>query len=697
MSDQSLTLGSAEEAAISVATIEAYERTILAELQRKIGEGVAALKKERAYVDCQRNMDAVMGDQTPSRASALSSGYDNKLKKIVLETASALTDVRPIWNYETHRKEYKPQATVLNKLARAWWRNIRAERKLVSGITFACVGGSGYLLPLWNGEDIEMLPVDPRDVIPIEPVYSDTVQDWRGVAVRQRVALQTLLEKYPTKRGKLQLTRKSWFSDTIKTGRSRLFDMVGSAFTSSISKSSVGGSTIRDGMEGVDLMRVWLKDDTIHTGDAPRTMGQGTPGGEYVVFPVGSISPVTGKPVTAAEAKLYPRGRLIICTPDCVLEDIPNPYWHGMFPVVRFTLDPIPWSLLGVAMVSDLYPLQNGLNEALRGAEDGIQQWVKRGVVADKNSLSGANLDKIDTRRAGMKALVNPSAGEGFKIIDGPELPNWYLQMLDFYKAEMEENSGVRGLQQLQQLKQMPAADTVEKVLDALSPMLRLRAHGMEQSLSELAEMMKVNFIQFYTSKRRFQILGADGLVLEDFDYDPGTLVPDEVGPEQGDGDSERATRHGRNFVFAVAPDSFLNISHALQKMLILQLFRANAIDPYSVWDAMNLTDKGMAPAETIPERIAEARRVGFMPGPPPEVVQAQNAMILIQAQMAMGQAAMGMAGPGGAAGGGAMQPPPTSGVGPQGGRPPSGQEGPQMVQKNGPEGPRTVVSESGR
>jgi hypothetical protein len=47
-------------------------------------------------------------------------------------------------------------------------------------------------------------------------------------------------------------------------------------------------------------------------------------------------------------------------------------------------------------------------------------------------------------------------------------------------------------------------------------------------------------------------------------------------------------------------------------------------------------------------------------------------------------------------------QPPPqggapsNSGVGSQGGRPPSGGQPPQFVQKNGPEGPRTVVSESG-
>jgi len=677
--------------------VEGYENALLANIQKMISSGVATLKKEKGYNDCQRNMDAVQGDQLPLRQSALSQGFDNKLKKILMETASALTDVRPIWNYETHREEYKAQATIFNKLARAWWRNSKAERKIVSAVQWSGCAGSGYILPLWNGEDIELITVDSRDVIPIDPVFSDTVQEWRGVAVRQQLPLQTLLERYPSKRGKLQVTRKSWFTDVMKTGRSNLFTLVGSAFTSAVGRSASTTGSVRDGMEGVDLIRVWIKDESIHTGDAPRVMGMGTAGGEYTVFPVGSINPMTMKVVTAEEARLYPRGRLIICTPDCVLEDIPNPYWHGMFPIVRFTLDPLPWSLLGAPLISDLWPLQNGLNEALRGAEDGIQQWIKRGVIGDKNAISESNLDKIDTRKAGFKAMLNPTAGSGFQVIDGPALPNWYLEMLNFYKTEMEENSGVRGLQQLQQLKQMPAADTVEKFLDALSPILRLRAHGMEQSLGELAEMMKVNFIQFYKDKKRFQILGQDGLTLEDFDYDPGTLAP-APGIEEVELPADmRATKHAKNFVFAVAPDSFLNVSHALQKMYILQLFRANAIDPYSVWDAMNLTDKGPSPAETIPERIAEARRVGFMPGPPPEVVQMQNQLVLLQGQMALMQASLGMVGPGMPPPGGGGGVPGTSGVGPQGGRPPSGQEPPQMVQKNGPEGPRTVVSESGR
>lgn len=678
--------------AVPTKTEEGYERATLEWVKRRVADGIAMLRREKAYNDCQKNMDALMGDQIGMKQTALSGVVDNKLKKIVLETASALTNIRPIWSYQTNRDEYKAQSDILNKLARAWWKSSLAERKMVNAIIYSCVGGSGYVTLTWNGTDLVLTPVDPRDVIPIDPVYSDSIQDWRGIAVRQKVPLETLLSQYPTKRGQLHLTRNSWFGPDPTRGN-RLYDVVTTVFSIVSSRAREGGS--KD-IEGVDLIRVWVKDETIHTGDAPRVMGDPTKGEAYTVYPVGSINPNTLQVVTKEEAKLYPRGRLIICTPECILEDMPNPYWHGMFPVVRFTLDPMPWTLLGAALVTDLMPLQTGLNEALRGIEDGIQQWIRRGVIADKNAIAPQNLKAIDTRKAGLQALVNPSAGEGFKIIEGPQLPEWYLKSLEFYKGEMEENSGVRGLQQLTQLKQMPSADTVEKFIDALSPLLQLRAHSIEHTLSEMAEMLKVSFFQFYTMERRFQILGPKGLALEDFDYDPETLVPAEVLGVAPEADREtRAKIHHRNFVFSIAPDSLLNISHAMQKMLILQLLRSNIIDPYSVWDAMNLTDTGPIPAETIPERIFEARRNGLLPGPPPEIIQAQNMMTMAQAQMALGGMAMGMMGPGAPPPAGQLRAPSTSGIGPEGGRPPSGGQSPELIQKEG--GARTVVSESGR
>lgn len=678
---------------------EELEQYLLGWIRSKVGEGLGILKKERAFGQIAEGMKYVEGDQMPMRSGALSRITDNRIRKIVLETVSALTDVRPIWNYETYVEEYKPQSEIQNKLARGWWKNSQADRRLQSTLTYACVGGSGYAALTWNpdlpgGGDLELVPYDTRDVIPIEPVFTDTIQDWRGVILRKRLPVATVRAMFPTKAHMLTGKAGSWFGQ-VDRDSSGIFNVASTAW--SILSAGAGKQEI-SAQTSTDLLNVYVKDESIHTGDQPILMGDPDSNWCYTVYPVGSTHPETGQVVTEKEARLYPRGRLIVCTPEAILKDCPNPYWHGMFPLVRFTLDPEPWSLLGAAMVGDLIPLQNALNEALRGLEDGMGQWVRRGIIADKTAVPKSTLDAIDTRRAGMKASVNPVAGDGFKVIDGPMFPPWYMEMVQYFKEEMDEISGVRGLQQLAQLKQMPAAETMEKYMDALSPLLRIRARSIEVSLGELAELLKVGFFQFYDVERRMQILGKDGISMEDFDYDPGSLVPAGPGPRH-----ERAEKHHRNFSFSVAPNSFLNVSHSTQKMFILQLLRSNLMDPWSAWETFDLANTGHAPAETVPERIIAARKMGLLPGPTPEMVQIQEQMaqmqlLAMQMQMQQGMGAMAlMGGHGGTGekppipgGGGA----PVSGTTSQGGRPPSGGQPPQFVQRDG--GTRTVVSESG-
>lgn len=718
---------------------EGYEKELLAWLREKANVGLSQLKKEDVFNGTQRAIDYVDGRQLPTESNrankALSVTVNNKIRKIAYETSASLTDVRPIWNYTTmvNEAEYQHQAEVLNKLARAWWRNSRADKKLESSTMYSCVGGSGYAALTYNadlpgGGDLELTVYDPRDVVPIDPVYGESLQEWRGVILRQVLPVEQVKAMYPSKAGILEGdTTASWFRDDARRGQK------GQTWSSTMWQLLRGSQATPGHRQpgSVDYVRVYLKDDSIHTGDAPKQMGDPDKNWSYEVLPVGWTK-ADGTIVTKNEARLYPRGRLIICTPSAVLLDIPNPSWHGMFPVIRFTLDPLPWGLLGTSLVQDLIPLQDTLNDVLRGAEDGINQWIHRGVKADEMSISKTNLEAIDTRRGGFKALLNPSAGQGFEVIDGPTFPTWFIQMPDYLTKEMESNSGVLGLQQLAQLKQMPAADTVEQFMEALSPLLKRRVRSIEIALSELAEMLKVGFYQYYDAPRRLQILGKDGLTVEDFDYDPKSMVPYDL---PGDTREERARNHYRNFTFQVAPDSFLSVSHTTRKMLILQLFKSNAIDIYTLWESMDLPNLGTVAAESIPDRMADARAKGLQPGPTPDLAalmqeaqKAQAELMLMQSKMQMMQmqAQMQMAQmgptngppapgtPGGPPGqGGPPQggpppmgqppgggPPPgmaprTNGVGPQGGRPSSDQAPPRLVSKDG--GSRSTISTSGR
>lgn len=686
------------------------DEILLGRIREMWTKGQAALKKEKAYADMASVIGYVEGrDQVPERSKSISQTYDNRVRKIMTDMVSAFTEVRPIWNFQTRNPRYASQADILSKLARSWWKNSHAEKRLQSVITYAFAGGSGYCAVRWNphlpgGGDIELKPVDPRDVVPITPQHVDSVQEWEGLIVRERVPIEVLKQRYPNKAHLIGQTKSRWGGETGGvTGRAR--EMFTPAWRMLFREASPTSSLGTD--DGcTDLYRVYMRDYSENTGASPVMMG--TPPYEYEVYPVGSTFPPghrrAGQKVSSEFSRLYPRGRVLLCTPDTMLDDLPNPYWHGLYPIVRFTLVPLPWSHLGASVGADLLPLQNALNEGLRGLEDGIAQWIRRPIIADKNAVPRAELDALDPRRSGLKLRVNATMGEGVKFLDGPQFPEWYMETLEYFKNEMDDLSGVRGLQQLAALKQMPAADTLEKYMDAMSPSLKVMAHSIEISLAEVAYQFMVNVFQYYDAPRRMQMLGPDGVSLEDFDYDPNELTPSMMPADEGyieDYDAtqttrqERAQTHYQNFTFEVAPGSLLNVSHTGHKMMILQATRMNLCDPWTFWKSLDIAGAGEPPAETIPERMIAARKLGLQPGPLPEQIQMQLMAQMLQFQMMQAQATGG-APPGG---GGAAPPvpeaPPTTGTGAQGGRPPSGNQPPTMTMRDG--GTRPVISESGR
>lgn len=658
--------------------IEQNDASLLSWLDSAIRSGLSLLKREQAYQNVAESIAYLNGAQGGGpRPSALSRVTFNRLRKIVYEIVSSMTDVRPIWNYQTYNNQFKQQADILNKLVRNWWRNSYADRRMQDALMYSCAGGSGYLKVEWNpwlpgGGNIDLIPLDPRDVIPINPAFNTSPQQWQGVAIRKTVSLPSLRTRYPEKFYKYKAQTKGWFDPKVSVGGGGGMEIISPV----LDKLFSGRDPVSAAGSDVDLIHVFVRDDSMNTGLEPKLMGRPGTNWCYEVYPLGSTNPKTGKVVTEAEAKLYPRGRLIICTPECILEDIPNPYWHGMFPLIKFTLDPQPWSILGSSLVADGRSIQESLNEVLRGVEDAVKQWLRRTVVGNSNAIGKGLLNKIDSRMAGQKILLNPSAGDGLKFIEGPQLPEYIMKYAQFLIDALDDNSGVKGLRELAQLKQMPSADTIEKFLDAQSPLLRLRSAQMEQSLAELAEMVKVMIFQYYDAPRRLQILGPDGISMEDFDYDPRMLVPaltpmdDGYKPEYDamlTTRSQRAEKHHQNFAFSVARNSFLNASHTQQKMFYLQLARMPTpmIDPWTLLEALDVPNIGPIPDGSVFDRIHLAQQVGLLPPSP--------------------QMAAMMGGPPGGGG----KPP---------GRPPSGNEPPQMVQRNdGQGGQRQVVSESGR
>jgi len=164
-------------------------------------------------------------------------------------------------------------------------------------------------------------------------------------------------------------------------------------------------------------------------------------------------------------------------------------------------------------------------------------------------------------------------------------------------------------------------------------------------------------FFQFYDTQRRIWVMGQDGITEQDYDFDPGSIIP---ANEQGFVQTrmERARTHMHNFNFRITPGSLHQLNQTSRKLLYLQLLRSGfKIDSETVAKALDIPNWGILPGQTVLEKWGTERDL--------------DATIAAQMQ----ETAQGV------------------GQGKGGGRPPSGKNLPQIKSKDG--GSRTTVSES--
>jgi hypothetical protein len=615
---------------------EKYEQAMLEWTAAAISEGERVLRSEPMYKEIEKSIQYIMGDQIdPKRPSTLANVYDNRTKHIVMQQVAALTDIHPLFGYKTSNDAFQDQSEILNNLASAWWINSKADMKLASVLRYACGPGTGYCEVHWDASigggvgDIVLIPRDPRDVLPIRPTLDGDVQDWEGVVIRTAKTVSELKVRFPEKAHRIKASRGGTMPDrTYGGGRG------GSMISSSPAHGSLA-NTPKNAVATVpstNLYYIYLKDRRLHTGSSPLQMGDPNTSWGYKVQPAGAKQS-DGTRYDDEDYKLYPRGRLIICTDDCILYDGPNPFWHGQFPIARLRLDPWPWGLLGLGITRDLMPLQDALNETANGILDMVRKALRPGIKGDARAMPESMWNRLDTRQPGTKVRFNPILGN-IDYEPPPNIPPYVFDFLKMMVEEMDYHGGVANLQALSQLKQAPGADSIEQMMEALQPTLRMKGRLLEVFLRDVGDMVKSNFFQFYTMPRRVQILGEAGMDLQDFNFDPGTLVPAHAKATEGDDydahydyqkpRAQRARHHQKQFTFHITPNSLLSISQISRKMMYLRLHREGLIDPWTLYEVLEIPNGGSPPSGTknIPLRMQEAMTMGIgqpLPSPGPQ------------------------------------------------------------------------------
>ena len=628
-----------------------YHSGVLEWMNAALEEGLAAQRSQPGHSLIGATIDAIMGTDEPRILSPkLSHGRINKIQKIALEMRSMLTDIKPFWQYEANCKRYEKQAEIFGKLSKHWYLTRGIDQVFKDAIDYVLAAGSGYIHFFWNSEipgmsgpdgnptigDIDCRAEDPRDVIPIRPSGDKrNLQSCRGVIVRRERPASVMKARYPAMADYLQADRQGYEKESPSARRMRdaQMDVMAGAgpFHAQLFGDLAGGAPHQkiDGPVPVtDEFTAYLHDFTLNRESKPRKMGswikvRGEDGRE-TLEPEFSwcYESLPGKP-------LYPFGRRIVFTRYGVIDDGPSHFHMNRFPLCKLTPDSWAWATMGSSSMQLLLPMQRMVDENVRVIQDHIARIGRPGLRYDKNSLPAALARKLDMRRDGVKIGHNPNAGRPVEAIFEPPLdptvPNWLTFLLD----TMDDLAGVTALKQLSSLNQIPSTETIDKMLEAMTPLVRARSQSLETFIREFAMMFASMVMQFYTLELRLRIGGAEMVTPEDWNYRPGDLVPDFIDDadydERGNVSSEARERgpspdyiRNREFIrffsFIVAPGTLLDAATITKKLLYLQLARMGLVDHWTLLEILQVPNVGKPPdwATDITKRLQAERLMGL-------------------------------------------------------------------------------------
>lgn len=627
----------------------------------------------------------------------LSKVSKNFVKRDVRELVGTLANPRPIASYLTENQKYLKPNDILNKGYLHWNNACFSDRKLRKALQYAAEEGTGYLIQEWDPSFWEPGQGDVREqalgvdsVLPIQISPEDwDLQTCYAVVIRREFPVFQVRRRFP-------LYADMIFPDGDSPSRWRRFaaglmDKVVATVQNTYGSQRGYRGENPAGRHLTTVYDIYILDGQRNMSDRPVKMGVPESPWEYTVpyykqeIPIGIIDPATGsqmtRPANLHDCAMFPYRRHLVCTKNVVLYDGPSRWWHGKVPIVKFVLDDDPHEYCGMPVSKDPAKLQAMLTSILRAFDDSVNARLRPPLGYDGNRTSKQKAEAFDPRKGGQTFQTSNVIGETFKMLVDPryyDQPNNILEIIKWIEESGAKLMGLHDLIAMSKAAQIPGADTIEKLSEMAGPVATDMSRNMEEAQRFRAELFKGNFFEFYTIKKRFQIMGQDGITREDFDYDPASLVPSDIDLpiiNRGGTRSERARIFMRNFHYYIVPNSIYQMTQSSRRLLLLQLARFGMpIPPKYLMEQFDLPN---------PEKLIQE----FWAYKADEAVKMTEIQILAQSIMAqmspmgqvMGAMQQGMKGGGG---------------NPQGeGRPPTGQQPPHMEPKDG--GTRMAISES--
>jgi len=573
-------------------------------------EALATQRTHREAGRVHQYIEMLEGTHWPKdRRSWRSPLYTNRMAKARTDTLSALTDIKPTLEVKprfTGFGNVEQQAEIAAKVIQSEWIRNSMILQIIECVDHALLA-TGYLKIGGNTPgSLSISACGFDNVLPIHP--TGKLQDAGGVVYRAFKPLAYYWRVWPEKAKDLMKYAASYQDTSGRDPYERPFniDLVTWKNMSVQMKykmgNAPGGGRSQMGGEAtyfpvIPLGEYWIDDHNVN--ETSQTV--------LVKDPNLSVGQHNWHYKVKPGERLFPYKRLAVFGGQDLLTDGPNPYWHGRYPFAKLDLNPVVWGHGSMSRYRDLVPLNKAINEIIAGVHDLIRRALNPQMITRRGAVHGSTWANFSQDRPGEKLMMtkygSPSAD--VRYIDPPAIPSYvYMMLMQFLVPEFERVSGFLDVGGLMRKNQTPGGDTIEQMRDAMQSQLRLESLFVEQLLIEAGELALSNVFQFFTAQQRLNILGPDGITMQDYDFDPGTMAPH--GQQKRD--------HWKVFSMQVSQGSLHGASRDREKQITMTMRKMNAISNKEFLRRMGWTKIKQIMEELQDEQQAQAGPEGEVP-----------------------------------------------------------------------------------
>lgn len=581
-------------------------------------EAFRTLRSSSEYEKLDEYLKALMGDVWPkTRPKYRTNFFDNRLMDARITMISKLTDLRPMVEVVTTvryssgtelARAYEEQARIASMVIRAEWYRQNLDLELCKVIDYALFSTGYWKIGAALPGTMTVTSCGIDTVLPIQP--GNDLQESTAVLYRTLKPVSYFLKRWPSRRDDILkqavrgVDRGEWPRPIHMPAR--IWENLSPTLRRLVSRrfmTNYPPEGDRYAFPYIELEEYWVEDPTVN--DSPVEVIVKDP---YLPIELHNYH-YRIKPGD----QLFPRKRLIVFAGDELIYDGPSPFWHGMFPFAELSLTPVVWDHLGLSFYRNLLPLNNAINEIVAGVIDIAKRAVNPQLVVTESAVRDAAWRQFCPDMPGGK-LKMTSVGDPYRHIrylEPPPLPPLVGQLIANYLVPtFDRYSGAVDVSEMGRKRQVPGGETIEQMRDLMQSGFRIRSRLVEAFLFKAGMMALSNIFQFYTREQRFKLLGPDGVTLEDFDYDPGLMIPWSV-PKYD---------HWKNFTVYIAQGTAHGLSQFRQQQMALVLYRLGAISRRELLRRMGITDIARIEQEIMEEQMnlllaaAQAKGAGRVP-----------------------------------------------------------------------------------